>query len=168
MERSGFSPRGRHARRSACGSLRSSCPAGSPRTGRSSRGCRYPATDAGQVAGDASIPLSAIRAADDPRPSLTNRVTAFAARSNWSAGTRYWTMRALGMRRSSTGRVLAGRATSARLILSKQLNFRVPTVECPLKTGAQITLSSLDVTIFPSPAVVIVVDPLTRPRGLGL
>jgi DNA-binding transcriptional LysR family regulator len=52
-ERSGFSHRGRHARRSACGSSRSSYPAGSPRTLRFSRGCPYRATDARQVAGDA-------------------------------------------------------------------------------------------------------------------
>jgi DNA-binding transcriptional LysR family regulator len=53
MERSGFSHRGRHARRSACGSSRSSYPAGSPRTRRFSRGCPHRATDARQVAGDA-------------------------------------------------------------------------------------------------------------------
>src|SRR5437763_2527782 len=45
MERSGFSHRGRHARRSACGSSRSSYPAGSPRTLRFSQGCPYRATD---------------------------------------------------------------------------------------------------------------------------
>ena len=53
MERSGFSRRGRHARRSACGSSLSSYPAGSPLTLRFSRGCLYRATDAQQVAGDA-------------------------------------------------------------------------------------------------------------------
>ena len=44
--RSGFSRRGRHARRSACGSSPSSYPAGSPPTLRFSRGCPYRATDA--------------------------------------------------------------------------------------------------------------------------
>src|SRR5438270_3828107 len=52
-ERSGFSHRGRHARRSACGSSLSSYPAGSPRTRRFSRDYPYRATDARQVAGDA-------------------------------------------------------------------------------------------------------------------
>src|SRR5882672_569751 len=52
-ERSGFSHKGRHARRSAWGSSLSSYPAGSPRTLRFSRGCPYRATDARQVAGDA-------------------------------------------------------------------------------------------------------------------
>jgi hypothetical protein len=42
---------GRHARRSACGSLPSSYPAGSPRTRRFSRDCQYRATDARQVTG---------------------------------------------------------------------------------------------------------------------
>jgi DNA-binding transcriptional LysR family regulator len=51
-ERFGFSHRGRHARRSACGSSPSSYPAGSPRTRRFSRDCPYRATDARQVAGD--------------------------------------------------------------------------------------------------------------------
>lgn len=45
-ERSGFSQRGRHARRSACGSSRNSYPAGLPPTLRFSRDCLYRATDA--------------------------------------------------------------------------------------------------------------------------
>src|SRR5450631_256508 len=49
MERSGFSHRGRHARRSACGSSRSSYPAVSPRTRRFSRDCPCRAPDALQV-----------------------------------------------------------------------------------------------------------------------
>ena len=47
--------RGRHARRSACGSSRSSYPAGSPRTPRFSRGYPYRATDARQVAGKLAV-----------------------------------------------------------------------------------------------------------------
>jgi DNA-binding transcriptional LysR family regulator len=43
---------GRHARRSACGSSPSSCPAGSPRTLRFSRGCPYRATDARSFAAE--------------------------------------------------------------------------------------------------------------------
>jgi molybdenum-dependent DNA-binding transcriptional regulator ModE len=65
-ERSGFSHRGRHARRSACSSSRSSCPAGSPLTRRFSRGCPYRATDARQVAGDACRNPVGSRAARPP------------------------------------------------------------------------------------------------------
>ena len=52
MERFGFLHRGRHARRSACGSSPSSYPAGSPPTRRFSRGFLR-ATDERQVAGHA-------------------------------------------------------------------------------------------------------------------
>src|SRR5690606_8860509 len=51
-ERSGFSRRGRHARRSACGSSPSSYPASSPPTRHFLPGCLYRATDAQQVAGE--------------------------------------------------------------------------------------------------------------------
>jgi DNA-binding transcriptional LysR family regulator len=46
---------GRHARRSACGSSRSSYPAGWPHTVRFSRGCQYRGTDDRQVAFDGQV-----------------------------------------------------------------------------------------------------------------